>query len=111
MAQNLVSVFDGIEVDRWEFEVREADDDSVWLLFHYIPSSLSSGEDSLGHLTLMVKEKKMRMPREVKEDDLEKLLPEGCVKKREPCECDLCQELRNEGGVGGLKDRPDQFGL
>jgi hypothetical protein len=31
----------------------------------------------------MVKEKKMRMPREVKEDDLEKLLPER-----------LCEEER-----------------
>lgn len=111
MAHNLVDVFEGIEVKRWEFGISDPRRDMIWVLFHYVPPSSSSSENSRGQLTLMEKKKMVRMPREVKEDDdLEKLLPEGWVKKRDPCECEYCQDQRKEGGEGGYKERQDEFG-
>ncbi|KAH7381496.1 hypothetical protein DE146DRAFT_287463 [Phaeosphaeria sp. MPI-PUGE-AT-0046c] len=44
------------------------------------------------------------------EDDLEKLLPEGWVKKRPECVCVDCREEREAVGTGDWGPRPDQFG-
>lgn len=110
MMRNLVGIFHSIGVSKWEFGVvQPRNSTGLWLLHEWV---IGSGEsDAEGYLVRVVRVLQQRHVNKIKpEDDLEKLLPEGWVKKRPECVCVDCREEREDMGTGGWGPRPDQFG-
>jgi hypothetical protein len=110
MMRNLVGIFHSIGVSKWEFGVVQPQKSvGLWLLYDWVVESGKSDEE--GSLKRMVRALQERRVKKIKpENDLEKLLPEGWVKKRPECVCVDCREEREEMGTGGWGPRPDQFG-
>lgn len=104
--RNLVKVFEGVRVKRWEFGIQDPAPNKYWVLFEWVVPEGKAAEE--GALELMIKERTRRRPRIIApEDDLENLLPPGWVCKRPTCECEECKLERSEGGPGGWGKRPD----
>lgn len=109
MMRNLVNIFHSIGVQSWSFGIVQPNTVGLWVLFDWLVPAGQNDAD--GHLNMIVREWPKRHIKEVKpEDDLERLLPPGWVKKRPECMCLDCREERKQLGTGGWGPRPDQFG-
>jgi hypothetical protein len=88
--RNLVKIFEGVNVTRWEFGIQDPALNNYWALFQWIVAEGKPTDE--GGLKMLVKERTRYRPRIIKPgDDLKKLLPEGWVWKRPPCMCKECE--------------------
>jgi hypothetical protein len=109
MMRNVVRIFKGLKVQKWEFGIKSPGCNPYWVLFGWVVDE--GKEQEQGRLEVICQERRRGRVSPVKpEDDLEKLLPKGWVKKRLPCECEDCELERSEGWPGGWMSRPDSFG-
>lgn len=106
MMRNLVGIFHNIGVSKWEFDIVEPRNSrGLWVLYEWV---IGSGKEDTGYLRKVLRtlpERRVNNPKP--EDDLEKLLPEGWVKKRPEWACVDCREKREEMGTGGWGPSPD----
>ncbi|KAH3914169.1 elastin [Parastagonospora nodorum] len=106
MMRNLVTIFDGIDAQRWEFGIQDPEPFRYWVLFEWVVEEAQ--KPGVGKLEILVKERTRKPVKIIKpEEDLANLLPPGWVCKRPPCECNECVQERAEGHEGGYGPRPD----
>ncbi|KAF2023733.1 hypothetical protein EK21DRAFT_94684 [Setomelanomma holmii] len=93
MFRNLRSMFDGVEVRKWEFGIEDYPNTKYW--------ALSGWDEQRDVLEMVVYKRRVRVkrPDPPPAQDLERLLPHGWVLKMEVCgrkECDGCYPAEKE---------------